>query len=108
MMNEASPVDWSALSADNVARALATAPRLVAYAWKRSSDDSWVRHDVLEFGCAEAMRIMPTAESGCYKVRTGDNKWSVFPDAEQAKAAADECLLRYGWILSDVPPPEHL
>lgn len=96
---------WKTLAPEDLAAALRTIPKLVAYAWRQSDDGTWSRGDVVEFGVADAARVYRN-EDGTWRgpVRRIDGKFvgfKRFPSAEEAKVAYDKHLVDGGWILVD-------
>lgn len=98
-------VDWSKLTPEEIALALRTIPKLVAYAWKQDSDGNWLREDCEEYGCARGAMVIKNADSltwirgKTWSTFTGVQ--SYFDTAEEAMQATDAYLKANGWILID-------
>jgi hypothetical protein len=90
-------IDWSKMEPREIAHALRTIPRMVAYAWQQEDENTWVRPDVDEYGSAWAITLH----------RNEDGRWrglglsALFDTLEEAKARADSALRQSGWILCD-------
>jgi hypothetical protein len=106
-------IDWSKLTPREVACALRTIPKLVAYAWKQDSDGNWLREDCEEYGCARGASVYRRLDNPhnppgppmdfCgppYDPQTGE-KDPFFSNVEDAKAAYDRWLVANGWLLDD-------
>jgi len=90
-------IDWTVMSPREVAVALRSIPKLVAYAWYRDGDE-WLRADCLEEGCAYAAWVGECPERrGFFRGHINE----VFATAEEAKDAHDRWLRASGWLIDD-------
>lgn len=109
-----SPVDWSAMTPNQIAAALRNIPRRIAYAWRLSRDGDWMRDDADDYGVAFAA-IARHNEDGTWqgppiqvieKNAHGSENWNTRPSrpyatADAAKHDYDQFLRRNGWLIDD-------
>ena len=111
--------DWLILSDSELAGAIRTIPKLIAYAWSFKHHEAWtdpeepsrgfpawsewVRHDCEEYGCAQAACIVlgeGSYRGPSYDPATGEAH-PRFTDLDECKAAYDRYLIQNGWILNN-------
>jgi len=103
-------LDWASLSPIELAGAIRTIPRLIAYAWTVDRQGMWVRWDVEEYGCAQAACIVE--EDGLFRGPSRDHltglEYPKFETLEACKQACDRELVSRGWLLNDLEarPPD--
>jgi len=104
-------LDWANLQPHELAGACRTIPKLIAYAWTtdlHSDPPAWVRHDVDEYGCAEAACIIQQGDlyRGPYDPNNPSGR-ELYNSLIEAVEAYDRYLIAKGWILNDeaIGPP---
>ncbi len=97
------PIDWSKLTTHELAVAIRTIPKAVAYAWSLDKRGTWVRNDCLENGVAWAAGIYPRGDGYTGPVCDPDNgkEDPIFATIEEAKAAYDRYLRAQNWLLDE-------
>lgn len=109
-----SPVDWAAMTPNEIAAALRTIPRRIAYAWRLSADGEWIRDDADEYGVARAAMVT-RKEDGTWRgppIRViesrpgGGESWDTregksYKTADAAKHDYDIYLRTDDWLIDD-------